>query len=265
MVNVTSDNKKLKEEAKAATNSELKGKVKKLSEEIKEKNRKQEDYEKRMTDLMKKFGEETNLRAKAEAEVVRANKMIDYLHEIIEQKKEPIGHGAIAAEASKRKSFIIPRCLDQDKPTGCPFRDTCRYIHDEGRQEAKIQKTEDCSFWLEGSCRFTDQACRFVHDIKKKGSKPRQEVRRSMGATSTPFLGQGNHAANQSIGQPGAALQLVTAGGQVYLHQGGQVLQPVQPVLGLPLIGETLGLVSVSRLNRPRLSVSSRSRSNSDY
>jgi hypothetical protein len=35
VVNVTSENKKLKEDAKAGTNSELKAKVKKLTEEIK--------------------------------------------------------------------------------------------------------------------------------------------------------------------------------------------------------------------------------------
>ena len=31
----------------------------------------------------------------------------------------------------------------------------------------------------------------------------------------------------------GGGLQLLTAGGQLYLHQGGQVIQQVQPVLGL--------------------------------
>ena len=83
LVNVTAENRKLKEDAKAGTNSEVKAKVKKLTEEIKEKNKKMDDSEKRIRELMKKFGEENNLRAKAEAEVVRANKMIDHLHEML--------------------------------------------------------------------------------------------------------------------------------------------------------------------------------------
>ena len=87
VVNVTADNKKLKEDAKAGSSSELRGKVKKLSEEIKEKNKKQDDSEKKINELMKKLAEETNMRAKAEAEVVRATKMIDYLHEILDKKK----------------------------------------------------------------------------------------------------------------------------------------------------------------------------------
>ena len=115
------------------------------------------------------------------------------------------------------------------------FRDTCRYVHDEGRDDIRIVKTEDCGFWLEGSCRFTDRACRNIHDTNKRGTKPKQEPRRSFGgSTNGSFLGHGNPAGHTSQGQKGAGqgLQLVTAGGQVFLQQGGKVLQQVQPVLG---------------------------------
>ena len=51
-----------------------------------------------------------------------------------------------------------------------------------------------------------------------------------MGAS---FLGQSNPALHHSMGQPvgSTGLQLVTAGGQLYLHQGGQLVQQVQPLL----------------------------------
>ena len=236
VVNVTGENKKLKEEAKAGTNSEMKGNVKKLNDKLKEKNKKIEESEKRITDLMKKFGEETNLRAKAEAEVIRANKMVDYLHEIIESEKNKAASGDVIApaEVSRTRYLAKPRCLDQDRLGGCPYGDLCRYTHDEGKEEIKIQKTEDCGFWLDGYCRFTDKACRNIHDQKKKGTRIRQEARRSHGGS---LLGQGNPAAQLSMSQAGAAagggLPLLTAGGQLYLHQGGQVIQQVQPVLGL--------------------------------
>ena len=233
VVNVTAENKKLKEEAKAGTSSEMKGKVKKLNEELKEKNKKIEESDKRVIELMKKFGDETNLRAKAEAEVIRANKMVDYLHEIIEKKKAPSGDVIAPADVSRTRNQA-PRCLDQDRVGGCPYGDLCRFTHDEGREEIKIQKTEDCGFWMEGSCGFTDKACRHIHDPKKIGTRSRQEARRSHGGS---FLGQSNPAAQISMSQAGAGagggLQLLTAGGQLYLHQGGQVIQQVQPVLGL--------------------------------
>ena len=141
--NMTTKIKRLEEDASVGNGMDVKGKVKKLIDELKEKSKKLEDSGKRNSDLMKKFGEETNLRAKAEAEVIRANKLIDYLHEEL-------------------------------------------------------------------------------------------EVRRSSGATSASFLGQGNpglqHSRGQAVG--GAGLQLATAGGQLYLHQGGQTVR-AQPVLGL--------------------------------
>ena len=155
------------------------------------------------------------MRAKAESEVIRANKMIDYLHEMLEKKKAVAVNETTAPEASRVRP--IPRCLDQDRAGGCPFRDTCRYVHDEGRDDIRIVKTEDCGFWLEGSCRFTDRACRNIHDTNKRGTKPKQEPRRSFGgSTNGSFLGHGNPAGHTSQGQKsaGQGLQLVSAGDQ---------------------------------------------------
>ena len=254
-MNFTAENKRLKEENSGVTSSiDLKSKVKKLSEEVREKNKKVEDGDKKMSEVMKKFSEETNIRAKAEAEVVRAHKMIDYLQEMLEEKRAVSDKAAKqnevrASENPRDRVLGKQRCLDQDKPEGCTFGSICRFSHDQGKEELQIVKYEDCTFWLEGSCRFTDQACRFIHDPRKKGSKPpRQDSRRASGVTNGSFLGpsmagtQGSASSNQAY-QPGqhavGAVHLVAAGDQVYLQQAGQaahqgqgqqqVIQQVQP------------------------------------
>ena len=131
--NMTTKIKRLEEDASVGNGTDVKGKVKKLIDELKEKSKKLEDSGKRNSDLMKKFGEETNLRAKAEAEVIRANKTIDYLHEIIENKKEPLENVKEHTETNKTKIQGKPRCLDQDRRGGCTYGDTCRFSHDVGR------------------------------------------------------------------------------------------------------------------------------------
>ena len=213
---------------------------------MKEKNQKVEECEKRVIELMKKIGEETNNRSKAEAEVIRANKMIDYLHEILENKKGSKEISKPTTAANNERNQGRPRCLDQDRSEGCKFGDTCRFIHDEGRMEIKVAKSEDCTFWLEGACRFADKSCRNIHDPKKRGSKPRQEVRRSIGVANTSFLGQDNLLNQQTVGHTSAVpgLQLVSSGGQLYLHQGGQVVQQVQTGSG-GLQQAVLGLQSI--------------------
>ena len=76
---MTAEIKKLKEESNGGAGNELKSKMKIFNEEVKEKNKKVEENDKRMSEVMRKLNEETNNRAKAEAEVIRAHKMIDYL------------------------------------------------------------------------------------------------------------------------------------------------------------------------------------------
>ena len=166
-VNMTSENKRLKEEVKGNAGVEVKEKVKKLSNEIKEKNKKLEENEKRMVDMMKKLSKETNSRAMAEAEVVRANKMIDYLHETLDKKKEPL-ENITATDAKNHgvRNHGAPRCLDQDRRGGCTFGDTCtcRYTNVQGREEkiseCRRQKIVDFGWKGHADCRFTDKACR---------------------------------------------------------------------------------------------------------
>ena len=104
---------------------------------------------------MKKLSNDINKRTKnlrtADAEVVRANKIIDYLHETLDKKTEPLENiTATDAKNHEVRNHGTPRCLDQDRRGGCTFGDTCRYTHDQGREEIRVQKTEDCGFWFEG-------------------------------------------------------------------------------------------------------------------
>ena len=183
-----------------------------------------------------KFSDETNARAKAEAEVVRAHKMIDYLQEMVEnrrggEQRSVRQEDRTLSDTTKDRSYSKPRCLDQDRLGGCKFGNICKFAHDVGREEVKIAKVEDCGFWLEGFCRFSDQACRHVHDPAKRGSvPPRQDGRRASAVSNVSFLGHSQAgvqvpAANQGHHHglhAGAGLQLVPAGDQFYLHQRTQ-------------------------------------------
>ena len=53
VINMTAEIKKLKSEGKGDTNSEIKGKVKKLGDEVKDKNKKIAEKEAKVTDLLK--------------------------------------------------------------------------------------------------------------------------------------------------------------------------------------------------------------------
>ena len=53
--------------------------------------------------MLKKFGEEYNLRAKAGAAVSRANQMVDYLDEFIEKNKKHSADDIAPAEVSRAR------------------------------------------------------------------------------------------------------------------------------------------------------------------
>ena len=91
---------------------------------------------------MKKFSDESNNRAKAEAEVVRAHKMIDYLQEMLENKR-----AVVETTVKQNEVHVKQRCLDQDRPGGCTYGSICRFGHDQCKEEFQIVKSEDCTFY----------------------------------------------------------------------------------------------------------------------
>ena len=73
-----------------------------------------------------------------------------------------------ANEARKIEKKSKRKCREFNKPQGCTWGSNCRFVHDS--DEEMVNKS-DCSFWLEGRCRFADQDCRNTHDPIKKGTK----------------------------------------------------------------------------------------------
>ena len=71
--------------------NDMKSKLRKANEEIKNTKKALEESIKKVEELNKKLGEEMNARAKAEAEAVRAAKVIDNLQEILDIKKKEGG------------------------------------------------------------------------------------------------------------------------------------------------------------------------------
>ena len=63
------------------------------------------------------------------------------------------------------------KCRDFGKPTGCTWGDRCKFRHEE---DQGLGKEADCSYWMEGHCRFSDKVCWNKHNPSTKGSKPKE-------------------------------------------------------------------------------------------
>ena len=55
-----------------------------------------------------------------------------------------------------------------NKPNGCSWGLRCKFDHEEVIQ---LEKKVDCSYWMDGHCRFEDKTCWNIHDPEKKGEK----------------------------------------------------------------------------------------------
>ena len=76
-----------------------------------------------------------------------------------------------AQEAIKFKTKRQTKCREYSKSLSCSWGASCWFVHGEETQEGGMVKKSDCSFWLEGRCKFSDQDCRNTHHPEKKGSK----------------------------------------------------------------------------------------------
>ena len=115
--------------------------------------------EKEMEDLVNKLNIVTGEKEYAEKS---ANNMESVLKTIIK-----------AEEAIKLKAKRKTKCRDFNKPQGCSRGALCWFVHQDEIHEGGMVVKGDCSFWLEGRCKFPDQDCRNYHDPSKKGSKSR--------------------------------------------------------------------------------------------
>ena len=79
---------------------------------------------------------------------------------------ESVGNNLDGKHTNNTKKKIM--CRNLTKPTGCKWKDRCNFSHEEaGRLEEQV----DCSFWLEGHCRFSEKVCWNIHKPEKMGIK----------------------------------------------------------------------------------------------
>ena len=79
---------------------------------------------------------------------------------------------------TKTKTKKKVNCRDVNKPNGCVWGERCKFNHSE---EVRVVKEKDCSYWMDGHCRYEEKVCWNIHDPVKKGSKSpdRQSVDQS--------------------------------------------------------------------------------------
>ena len=102
-----------------------------------------------------------------EREKNNAIEKIDILTKVVEavnnkNSKEP--------KTKKDKKNI--KCRDFRKANGCMWGERCKFSHGE---EEGLVKEVDCSYWMEGRCRFSEQVCWNIHNQAKKGSKTKEQ------------------------------------------------------------------------------------------
>ena len=192
----------------------------------------------KLADNLKKFREETNLRAKAEAEVKMKDSTIDTLKEIIAKQKssiqeaEPVRPSSPQGSGGSGLADKNELCRDFQRQGNCFRGSSCKFIHlPQGRTEASFQPASsgkpDCIYWKEGYCRKAENQCRGKHNPSIFGTQPKQ-LAQSGGNTfnNTNFVESLAKAVSQSL--VGAQQQMANdpSRGQ---HMGGT--QPQQQTL----------------------------------
>ena len=227
---------KMKKEPNEPTEKETKSKVKKLTDEIKDKDKKMADKEKSLLEMTKRVGEESNKRVEAENKMRTLEKTLENLSRIVElnrankeadltrpMQQEPMEvEGGRSREVRGQERRVV--CRDLTKPGGgCTYGTACRYFHPEGVGREEQVKQVDCEHWMEGSCRYSDSRCKFIHAVEKKGTKLKGNR-----PDFTEALAMVKEVRDAVAG--GALVK--QAGGQI--NQGGNMNQ--QPIMQQPMM-----------------------------
>ena len=177
--------KVFKEEEKGGKKNESKTDESKCKKELKEANIKIEN-------LMKTVREETNQRAYLETQVKIQHEINMNIKDImVMQGKGVTGQGMRneSRNSGRRSpgrgspSRIDSRgeqlCRNHSKPGGCKRKD-CVFFHPSGRSKSPPQPSRndkpDCSYWLAGHCRKTEDKCYGKHEPSKCGTKAQKET-----------------------------------------------------------------------------------------
>ena len=192
-----------------------------MKKELNEKNKEVKSLNQKLTENLKKLREETNLRAKAEADVKAKESMIETLKEIMTLQKETSQQAEEGRSSSPHRNGGQVQekqpelCRDFQRQGNCFRGNKCIYFHPPGRNHAAPQPDRnmkpDCRYWMEGYCRKEESQCWGKHNPIMCGSQPKQQAEAtggSIGVRNQNFVETLAKAVSQSMA--GAQQQVVS-------------------------------------------------------
>ena len=188
--------------------------VKKGAKRIDELEAGKKKAEENVADMSVKLGEEMNLRAEAESDYIKATNLIANLKELLEKNNEKNRKTNNTEERMKKpvhnyvenkENENQEKCLWFEDHGKCKFGDRCFKIHPdkvckyfEAVEDCPLgtkclelhvknwkksmnqdQGKSDCTYWLRGSCKFSDEECFLKYDIQKKGMLIKKKEKQS--------------------------------------------------------------------------------------
>ena len=169
---------KLEERLKKSEDPKYKKELNVKAREIKNLNQK-------LADNLKKFRDEINLRAKAEAELKIKDSTIEALKDVIAMQKTSIQQAGPGRPPSPQggggrgQEKRLEPCWDFLRQGSCFRGNFCKFTHHPpGRNDASSQPASggkpDCKYWLEGYCRKTENLCFGMHNPSMCGTQRKQ-------------------------------------------------------------------------------------------
>ena len=207
--NIEKDSKteKYKRIAKKTLNNEP-DESRKLKKEVAAKTKEVEDLKIKLADSLKKTRDEIMLRAKAEADLISKQQTVEVMSDIMMKQGNQTSSNEQKQGAGENRGKQL--CRDALKPQGCSWGKRCMYFHPPGSIQTSAQSGDspDCSFWLNGFCKYSESECRGKHEPSKCGSKPRRSTQLNSAEINKPdFVQTLARAVSQSLA--GAQPQVV--------------------------------------------------------
>ena len=158
-----------------------KGDEPKLRKELSVKNKEVKELQNKLNEAMKKIREETNQRAKAEADVILKDHSLQLLREILERRDSSTQQAEANRPPSPRDGIrerSTELCRDFKRQGFCYRGSSCRFFHPPGSNKPSSQPEPimkpDCAHWLAGYCRNREDRCRGKHEANKCGTQTKQ-------------------------------------------------------------------------------------------
>ena len=231
-------------------NDELKERIKKLNTSITTKNKENSEANKKIKDLTDEMEKESNLKNRAEVETNRVTELMKLYKELLDKERNAKTDGNVETRITQN---VQPKCRTFNKWGSCPRGDSCSFFHpltkcqtflngkcdkgDEcreahavGRERTspmRMESKSDCSYWLDGWCRFSEEKCGRKHELTKKGSK-QSDFRRGHGQEKEKGLEQElSKRCNKE--QMEEILAILHKKKEMEIHSGGSFHQSGQP------------------------------------